>query len=209
MDINQIAKRVLEVLKKEIDEDKIPVEISARHVHLSKEDLHYLFGEEYELTQKRPLSQTGQFLSEERVRLIGPKGVIDNVAILGPTRNETQVEISVTDTFSLGVKPVLRESGDINESPGIFVSHKDKMLMLEKGVIVAKNHIHMNEEDAKKFNVNDGQRVSVEICSNRPVIFKDVLIRVNKNFVLNLHLDLDEGNACMYAPGMKCKIVGR
>ena len=207
MDINQIAKRVVEILKKEIEE--IPVEISARHVHLCKDDLHYLFGEDHELTPKRPLSQTGQFLSEERVRLIGPKGVMDNVAILGPTRKQTQIEISITDAFSLGIKPTLRESGNVIGSPGIALSYKDKLLILKEGVIVAKNHIHMNEEDAKRFNVIDGQKVDVDVCGERPIVFKDVLIRVNKDFILNLHLDIDEGNACMYVPNMKCRIVGR
>lgn len=207
MDINQIVKRVLEILKEENDE--IPVEISARHVHLSEDDLHYLFGEDHELTPKRMLSQTGQFLCEERVRIIGPKGVMDNVAILGPTRKQTQIEISATDSFFFGVKPVLRESGDVKGSPGIAISYKDRILMLKEGIIVAKNHIHMNDEDAKRFNVRDGQKVDVEICSERHIVFKGVLVRVNKDFVLNFHLDLDEGNACMYVPNMKCKIVGR
>ncbi len=206
MDISEITKQVLDVLKKK-ENNKIPVEISARHVHLSENHVQYLFGEHYKLKEKRPLSQIGQFLCEERVRLIGPKGVIDNIAILGPARNNTQVEISLTDSFILGIKPPLRQSGDIKNSPGIVLSYKDKFLVLDEGTIIAKNHIHMNEEDAARFNVKDGDKVNVDVYSLRPITFKDVIIRVSKDFILNMHIDFDEGNACMCGSDTYGKIV--
>ncbi|MCJ8343412.1 MAG: phosphate propanoyltransferase [Cetobacterium sp.] len=188
--------KLIEVVKEKM-EKKIPVEGSGRHIHLSHEDGKKLFGENYEFTILKELSQPGQVAYKERVRLIGPKGVIEGVVILGPSREKTQVELSLTDTRILGVKGVLRESGHIENTPGIVIGNGDKVIEIKEGVIVAKNHIHMNEEEAKNLNVEDKDLVKIKIYSERPVIFEDVLIRVNKNFKLAMHIDYDEGNSCM------------
>lgn len=199
MEIDEIVK----IIKKQILEEcskkqKIRVEASGRHIHLSKEDAEKLFGVGYEFQVLKELSQPGQYAYKERVRLIGPKGIIDGVVILGPCRNKTQVELSVTDTRALGIEPVLRESGDIDKTPGIYISNLDKMIKIDSGVIVAKNHIHMTEKDAEKLNLKDRQLVKVKILNTlRPVIFEDVIVRVNNNFDLSVHLDYDEANACL------------
>lgn len=199
MELDEIVKIVKKNIEIELSKNtkKIPIEGSGRHIHLSEEDAEYLFGSNYNFTKTKDLSQPGQFAVKERVRLIGPKGVIEGVVILGPFRNKTQVEISITDARSLGINPTIRESGDILNTPGIIVTNGDKMLSLKEGVIVAKNHIHMNEEEAKTFNVKDKELVDIQVLNSlRPIIFKDVLIRVNKNFSLAMHIDYDEANAC-------------
>jgi len=183
----------------------IPVELSARHVHLSEKDAMELFGGP--LTKVRDLSQPGQFLCRERVRLIGPKGVIDNVAVLGPARKSSQVEISKTDARILGTDAPVRESGDTSGTPGIILASADGIVGLEEGLIVAMRHIHMTSEDAKRFNVSDKQRVSVKIDSDRPVILENVIVRVNENFKLAMHIDLDEGNAAGWNKNVTAKIT--
>ena len=187
--------------------DTIPVELSARHVHLSEEDAIALFGAP--LTFARDLSQPGQFLANERVRLIGPKGVINNVAVLGPSRGSSQVEISNTDARSLGVNAPVRQSGDIEGTPGIILAAQGPngggVVGLEKGLIVAGRHIHMAPEDGVRFGVRDGQMVSVRLDSQRPVVLDQVLVRVNENFKLAMHIDLDEGNGA----GWNKKVSGR
>ncbi|WP_350342951.1 phosphate propanoyltransferase [Proteinivorax tanatarense] len=189
------------------DSIEIPLETSARHVHLSKEDLEFLFGDSEELGVRKKLSQPGQFQYDERVNLIGPKGNINNVAILGPARSQSQVEISYTDARTLGVQPPLKDSGDLEGSVGIIISTGKKALNLSKGVIVAKRHIHMTEEDARKLGVKNGQEVSVKIKSRRPAILEGVLIRVSDNYSFSMHIDHDEGNATAYLPGTKAEIV--
>ena len=160
------------------------VEISARHVHVSKEDLETLFGKGYELTRKKDLSQPGQFACEERVDVIGPKRELKNVSILGPVRPATQVELSMTDARSIGVSAPVRESGPCGE------------VELAEGVIVAKRHIHMTPEDAEKYGISDRQIVQVEIpTEGRSLIFGDVVARVSDKFKLAMHLDTDEANA--------------
>lgn len=174
----------------------IPVEISARHVHLSRRMLNILFGENYELTVKKPLSQPGEFLAEERLELVGEKGRIKNIAILGPTRPHTQVEVSITDARKLGVVPPIRESGVHEGSASCELVGPAGDYTLDDGVIVAKRHLHLSSDDAKTLNVKNGDLVSVEIkhCL-RPLIFKDVLVRVKDTYATSLHLDTDEGNA--------------
>ena len=174
---------------------KIPVGISARHVHVSKEDLELLFGPGHELTSIKDLSQPGQFAADERVTLVGPKGVIQKVRILGPTRKATQVEISRTDCYALGVLAPVRESGDIDGTPGIVIVGPYGPVKIKQGVIVAKRHIHFTTEDAKEFGVKDGQRVMVKTQGERPLVFDDVVARVRDDFALDLHLDTDEANA--------------
>ncbi|MBP5342579.1 phosphate propanoyltransferase [bacterium] len=177
---------------------KLLVETSARHVHLSKKEFEYLFGEGKELTVKKYLSQPGQFVSEEKVNLVGPKKSINGVSILGPLRKEAQVEISLTDARTLGVNALVRESGDIDGTSGITITSLDgsKSLTLEKGVIAAKRHIHATEEDAKEMNLTNGEIVSVKInTKDRSLIFDDVVVRVRNDFAFYMHIDTDESNA--------------
>lgn len=188
-------------------DNEFMVEASGRHVHLSKEHLEYLFGVGYELTKAKDLSQPGQYAAKERVRVIGPKGEFSNVVILGPCRDFSQVELSLTDCRDLGIKGVLRESGKIENTPGILLGVGDNYLRLEEGAIVAKRHIHMTPDDAKNLNVNDGELVKVRVQGERPLIFDDVLIRVKESFKLSMHIDYDEANACGFKNGVKGSIV--
>lgn len=187
--------------------DIIPVELSARHVHLSEQDALELFGGP--LTKVRDLSQPGQFLCKERVRLIGPKGVMDNVAVLGPARSNSQVEVSKTDARMLGVDAPVRESGDVTGTPGIILASQKGIVGLEEGVIVARRHIHMTHADAEKFGVADKDLVSVHIESDRPVVLEDVLIRVSDKFKLAMHIDLDEGNGSGWTKNMTGRIIAK
>lgn len=209
-----IKKVVEEVLKeaKKIDDSKsndnlIPIEASAKHVHLSQKDVEALFGAGHQLTFDRELSQPGQFLAKERVMLIGPKGVIERVAVLGPARDQTQVEISITDSRVLGVEAKLRESGQLEGTKGIVISGNGNVVKALNGLIAAKRHIHMTSKDAEKLNVKDKQIVSVKVYSDRPVILEDVVVRVNDNYALAMHIDFDEANACALTKGVKGEIV--
>lgn len=175
----------------------IPVGISARHVHLTQEDVETLFGKGHTLTFKRDITQPGEFLSEERVSVVTSKGELRNVAILGPARKNTQVELSQTDARFLGINAPLRLSGDLAGSATVYIVSDHGMIKAENSAIVAKNHIHMTSKDAQKFNVKDGEMVCVRVNSKRPVFFDDVIIRVNDKFKLSFHIDADEGNACL------------
>ena len=175
---------------------KFIVETSARHVHLTEENFKVLFGEKATLTPKKNLSQPGQFACEERIEVVGPKKSIAGVSILGPFRNKTQVELSATDARSIGLPIVIRESGDISNTPGCKLIGPCGELEIQEGVIVAKRHIHVTPEDAKELNVQDKQIVNVEInTEQRSLIFKDVVVRVSPNFSLAMHIDTDESNA--------------
>ncbi|MDD3129867.1 MAG: phosphate propanoyltransferase [Candidatus Izemoplasmatales bacterium] len=177
-------------------ERKILVEVSARHVHVSREHLDILFGKNYELTVKKELSQPGQYAANERVDIVGPKRELKNVSILGPVRKATQVEISMTDARSIGVMAPIRESGDTNQSAPCRIVGPKGEVELTEGVIVAKRHIHLTPEDAKKFNVKDKEIVSVKIeTDQRSTILGDVVIRVREDFASAMHIDTDEGNA--------------
>ena len=187
--------------------EAIPVELSARHVHLSEKDALALFGAP--LTPARELSQPGQFLGKERVRMIGPKGVMDNVAVLGPSRGASQVEISKTDARLLGVNAPVRQSGDVAGSAGMILTAGNNIVGLEEGVIVAARHIHMAPEDAARLGVSDGERVSVRLDTERPVILEDVLVRVAPSFRLAMHIDPDEGNSAGWKSGTTGKLVAR
>lgn len=174
----------------------IPIEISARHVHLSKSDFETLFGEGAELTYVKELSQPGQYLCQERVDVVGPKGTFERVAVLGPFRSESQVEVSITDSRKLGIQHQIRQSGDIKDTPGCILRAEGKEIELEKGVIVAKRHIHMTPRDAIRLKVKDNETVCILTTSyERSVIYADVVVRVNKEFKLAMHVDTDEGNA--------------
>lgn len=174
---------------------KVNVGISNRHVHLSAEARKILFGPGYMLTYVKSLSQKGQYAARETVTMVGPKGTIEDVRILGPERKQTQVEISRTDMYKLGVNAPVRDSGDLKGTPGIVLIGPYGMLHLDRGVICAKRHIHMSPQDAANFNVHDRQEVLVRAENERGLIFANVLVRVDESFVLELHLDTDEANA--------------
>ena len=174
----------------------IPIETSARHIHLCREDFNILFGEDRDLTFKAELSQPGQYVCKERVAVRGPKGSFEKVAVLGPFRNETQVEISMTDSRKLGIPGVIRQSGDTAGTPGCILEGPNRSIELDHGVIVAKRHIHMTPVQAIQLNVKDNDEVFVIMESfERSLIFADVVVRVNPNFALAMHVDTDEANA--------------
>ena len=181
----------------------IPLEASGRHVHVTKEQALKLFG--HDLTEKRPLSQPGQYLCNERVTVEGPKGKFQNVAVLGPARKEAQVEISLTDGRTLGITPPVRLSGDVRNTPGARLVGPNGQVELENGVIAAKRHIHMSPQDARHFGVTDGQEVSLKTYTGRQLIFENVPVRVRPDFASFAHRDYDEANAC----GMRDGDLGR
>lgn len=176
----------------------IPVGISNRHLHITQEHLETLFGFGYELTVLKELKQPGQFAAAETVTLEGPKGSFSGVRILGPVRQRTQVEISLSDSYKLGLKKMpIRDSGDLKRSPGLTIIGPIGRVVLQEGVIVAKRHIHMTPKDAHDFEVKDKDIVQVRVeQSDRKLLFDDVLVRVDDNFALELHLDMNEANAC-------------
>ena len=176
-------------------DNKILVETSARHVHLTKEHVNILFGEGATLTHKKDLSQPGQFACEERVTVSGPKKDIPNVIILGPERPDSQVEVSFTDARTLGVTAPVKESGDIAGTPGVKLIGPCGEVVLDKGVIIAKRHIHMTPEDAENLGVTDKQIVKVKITSERTTVYDDTVVRVSPKFSLAMHIDTDESNA--------------
>ena len=177
----------------------VELEASGRHVHVTKQQAQALFG--HGLTPKRPLSQPGQFLANERVTVVGPKGTFDNVAVLGPERKEAQVEISLTDARTLGLRPPVRLSGNVAGSPGAVLQTPRGKVTLQQGVIVAQRHIHMTPEDARRMGVKDKQTVRLQVFTERPLIFDDVQIRVSPDFATYVHLDYDEANACGFQTG--------
>lgn len=191
-------------------ERKVLVETSARHVHVTEEALKVLFGEDASLTVKKYLSQPGQYASEQKVEIVGPKKSLANVSILGPVRKANQVEVSATDARTLGVDVVIRESGNVNNTPGCKLVGPCGEVELTEGVIVAKRHIHMTPKDAQEFNLNDKDVVSVKITSNdRSLTFDDVVVRVNENFSLAMHIDTDESNAVFAPMGTFGEIISK
>lgn len=187
---------------------EVLVETSARHVHVSRADLDILFGEGYELTHKKDLSQPGQFACEERVAVIGEKSSFAAVSILGPVRPDTQVELSLTDARSIGVAAPVRESGDICGSGKCKLVGPKGEVEIECGVISAKRHIHATPADAEKYGLKDKQVVKVKVESDgRSLIFDDVIVRVNPNYALAMHIDTDESNAAGAKPGLMGEII--
>ncbi len=175
---------------------QIVVETSARHIHLSKKDLETLFGEGYELTPKKPLSQPGQYACEERLTLVGPKKEMQNVIILGPTRGSSQVEISLTDARTLGISAPIRESGDIKGSGSCKLIGPKGEVTLNEGVIIAKRHIHTTPNEAVELGVKDKDIVWLKVVTpERSVVFGDVVVRVSDKFATYVHIDTDEANA--------------
>ena len=177
----------------------VPLEASGRHVHITKAQAMTLFG--HPLTPKRPLSQPGQYLANERVTLVGPKGQFESVAVLGPERPEGQVEISLTDGKALGITPALRLSGDVKDTPGAVLRGPRGQVKLEQGVICAKRHIHLTPETAKRLKLKDKQDVKLQVFTARPLIFDGVAVRVSEKYADFVHLDYDEANACGFQNG--------
>ena len=184
----QILKRVF-----------VELEASGRHVHVTKEQALALFG--HPLTPKRPLSQPGQYLANERVTVMGPKGKIEGVAVLGPERKEGQVELSMTDARALGISAPVRLSGDVKDTPGAILQAEQGQVTLKQGVIVAQRHIHITPEDAKTMGVEDKQVVRLQTFTDRPLTFGNVVVRVSPDFQTFVHLDYDEANACGFQKG--------
>lgn len=202
--MEQLIEQVMDTMTKA---GLVQVEVSARHVHLTDQDVEVLFGKDAVLHEKRPLSQKGQYLSEERVTLIGPKGKKERVAVLGPVRSATQVELSVSDCVSLGVKAPLRESGDVEGSGPITIEGPAGSISITQGTIVAHNHIHVPTDVARMLDLKDKEHVSVKILSERPVTFEDVIIRVSDAFTFRMHIDFDEANAASVSGFTLGKII--
>jgi len=187
---------------------KVLVETSARHVHLTKETVEVLFGEGYQLTKKKDLSQPGQYACEERVTIVGPKKELAGVSILGPVRKADQVELSATDARSIGLPIAIKESGDLVGTPGCKIVGPKGEVEIKEGVIVAKRHIHMTTKDAEECGVENGQIVGVKVENDyRSLVFGDVVVRVRDDFALAMHIDTDESNAACVAPGTMGEII--
>ena len=196
--MDELVKAVMERLF-------VPVEASGRHVHLTEQQAIQLFG--HGLTPKRLLSQPGQYLAGERVSILGPKGELHHVAVLGPARKEAQVEISLADGRVLGITPPIRMSGKVEDTPGVTLRGPAGELRLQRGVMAAQRHIHLNPRQAEGFGVADGQVVSLQPLTDRPVIFADVVVRVSPEFEAAAHVDIDEANACHLGTGAYGRIL--
>lgn len=189
------------------DSSEIPVGVSNRHVHLSQRDLNILFGEGYQMTKMKDLSQPGQYACKETLTICGGKGAIEKVRILGPTRSKTQVEVLAGDCFKLGVVSHTRLSGDLHKTPGITLIGPKGSVQLEEGLIVAQRHIHMTPEDAKSLGVVDGQVVSIKFDDLRGGIYSNVAIRANGDSKLECHIDTEEANAMNISSSSKINII--
>ena len=190
-----------------MSEYSVPVGISIRHIHLCQADLETLFGAGHQLTSVKPLTQPGQFAAEELVNLIGPKNSISRVRILGPVRSATQVEISRTDSFMLGVSAPVRDSGDLKGSAGIIIEGPMGRIELKEGVILAQRHVHLHSTEAAEMGVADKQWASIKVGTERALTFERVLIRVGANYARDFHLDSDEGNAAGVSTGDKAILI--
>ena len=177
----------------------VELEASGRHVHVTSDQAAKLFG--HPLTPERPLSQPGQYLAKERLTVVGPKGTFRNVAVLGPERKEAQVEVSLTDARTLGMAVPVKVSGDVTGTPGVTLEGPSGKVVLDRGVMIAKRHIHLTPQDAARFGVKDKQTVRLQTFTQRPVIFADVAVRVSPEYASYVHLDFDEANACGFRKG--------
>jgi propanediol utilization protein len=186
---------------------KIITEVSARHVHLSQSDFEQLFGKNKQLTPMKPLYQDGQFASWEWVTLQTAKASIEHVRVLGPLRDRTQIEVSLTDAFALGIEPLVRESGELDGTPGLTLVSRQGQVKTRGGVILSFRHIHASTADAKKYGLHDGQIVSVRSDGPRSLIFNNVIVRVKSDYVWRLHLDTDEANAAGLKNGSEAEVI--
>lgn len=213
IDEGKVKAIVSEVLKcidlqGRIKPGSTPVGVSNRHLHVSQTDLETLFGRGYTLKKMKDLSQPGQFAAEECVMLAGKKGVIEKCRILGPVRPSTQVEISISDSFVLGVPVVVRDSGDTKGTPGCVLIGPKGTVTMKEGVIIASRHLHAHPKDAEKLGIKDMDRISIKAPGARAVVFHNVLVRVSDKFALDFHLDLDEANAAAIKNGDMLDIIG-
>jgi len=185
----------------------VPIGVSARHIHVCQAHLEELFGRGYQLKVFKDLTQPGQYAAEEQVTLVGPKGVLQKVRILGPCRSKTQIEVSQTDAYALGIGNVpTRDSGDLENSPGIIICGPNGAVTVKEGVVIAKRHIHLIPEQAAQYGLVDKDLVKVKIDNERGITFDNVLIRVNDQYAMDFHLDFDEANACGAKTGMQGKV---
>ena len=196
-----------EIVQAVVNALTLEIEASGRHVHLTVEATQALFGPGHRLTAVRPLSQPGQFVCAERVDVIGPKGSFQNVAILGPERKENQVEVSRTDAVTLGLKPPVRQSGDLHGSCPVILRANGRELKLENGLIIAQRHVHLTPRDAERFGVRDGEVLGLKCLTDRPAVLMDTVARVSDKFATYVHLDYDEANACGWAKGDRGRLV--
>ncbi|SDO16851.1 phosphate propanoyltransferase [Alkalicoccus daliensis] len=212
----QIEKEIYRSITKILEEkgiqivltQKIPISVSARHVHLSPEHVETLFGKGYSLTYFRNISQPGQYACQEKVSIEGPRGRIDNVRILGPSRGQTQVEVSMTDARKLGLKPPVRRSGNLEGSEAVtLIAINGRKLSLSEGCIIADRHVHMTPEDASRFHVMDGDRIAVKVSGEKPGIMGNVTVRVKDTYKLDMHIDTDDGNAFLIQGSESGEIV--
>ena len=213
-DIMNLVGKIVANVKKEseanCDGSNVPVGVSNRHIHLTREHVDILFGKGYELTKIKDLSQPGQFACKEQLTIVGPSmRPIEGVRVLGPERKASQVEISRTDSFTLKVKPPVRESGDIKGSAPVTIIGPKGIVSLSEGCIIANRHIHMSLEEAARYNVVDGEYVDVLLCGERKSMFYDVQIRAHKDFRLEMHIDTDDANAAGVGNGAKVKLIKR
>ncbi|TCO79344.1 phosphate propanoyltransferase [Marinisporobacter balticus] len=185
----------------------VPVGLSNKHLHLSQEHIEILFGEGHVLTNMKELGQPGQFACEEKVDIVGPKGTLKGVRVLGPARGKTQIEISFADGFVLGVKPPVKDSGDLAGSPGAKIVGPKGEVTIEEGIIAAARHIHMHTSDAETFGVVDKDLVKVKIEGKRGLIFENVLVRVHPTYALEMHVDIEEGNAAGLKNGHMVEVL--
>lgn len=188
--------QIIKWVEDQITKDKryVPVGVSNRHIHLNREDMDILFGKDSELTRMKELKQPGQYAAEETVTLSGPKKDINSVRVLGPLRPETQVEISFSDAFVLGIDPMLRDSGSLVGTPGVEIIGPNGSIKKKQGVIVAKRHIHMLPEDAQKYGLHDNQLIDVQVEGPRGGILNNVLVRVTDTSGFEMHIDIEEAN---------------
>lgn len=213
MENNNIVNKITELVLNEINsimnikKTSVPLSISARHIHLSEEDMEILFGKGYKLTSVKDLSQPGQFAALEKVDLIGPKSEIKNVRILGPVRSKTQIEVSQSDARKLGVQTEVRHSGQIDNTLGIYIRGPKGMIKTADGLILANRHIHMTEKDARDFGLVQNEVVSLKIDGEKGGILNNVHVRISDDYKLDCHLDTDDGNAFQIKAGSKGEII--
>jgi putative phosphotransacetylase len=186
---------------------QVEIEYSNRHIHISSEVLEQLFGSGYNLTSQKKLSQAEDFAAQETVTLMGPKGKIENVRIIGPCREKTQIEILKSDNFTLGIDAPIKLSGDLDGTPGIKIVSSLNEVNLEEGVIIAKRHLHIPPTEAQKNHLKNGQKIQIETKGNRGVIFKEIIVRVKEGYQTKLHIDLEEANAAGIDQDDKGKII--
>ena len=206
--VERITKLVMETLE-ELGgaPEQVPVGVSARHLHLERQHVEILFGENYQLTQMKPLSQPGQFACQETVDLVGPKGVLPNVRILGPERPQTQVELATSDARKLGINPPVRTSGDLKGTPGIILCGPKGEISIAEGVIIADRHIHMTPKDARRFGVKNAQKVKLLVDGEKGGTFHNVVIRVSDQYALDCHMDTDDASAFMIKQGQLMTLI--